>query len=113
MAELGWPGCVNARDSIGATPLMNAASSGFAGIIKALIVAGADVNAADIEGWTALMRACYLGHEEAARFLVAAKAAVIVRTFNGFTPLNCARGRGGHANPAIEALLLAAGATAL
>jgi len=32
---------------------------------------------------------------------------------HGFTPLNCARGHdGATANPAIEALLLAAGATA-
>ena len=31
---------------------------------------------------------------------------------DGRTPLSYARGRGGHANPAIEALLLAAGATA-
>ena len=30
----------------------------------------------------------------------------------GLTPLNLARGRTGHANPAIESLLLAAGATA-
>jgi hypothetical protein len=45
---------------------------------------------------------------------VAAKALVNARSTHGFTPLNCSRGRGfRRANPAIEALLLAAGATAV
>jgi hypothetical protein len=58
------------------------------------------------------MWACRNGRLESARLLVAAKALVYARSDDGFTPLNLAHGRGGHANPAIEALLLAAGATA-
>ena len=49
----------------------------------------------------------------AARALVASGANVNAVDRDGDTPLNCARGRYGHPNPAIEALLLAAGATAV
>jgi hypothetical protein len=111
--ELGWPGSVEARDSDGTSPLMFASYRSHAGNVKALLAVGADVNAADNSGWTALIYACRSGHLESARHLVAAKARVNTRSTYGDTPLNCARGRGGHANPAIEALLLAAGATAV
>jgi hypothetical protein len=97
----------------GWTPLMGASRRGHAGIVKALLAAGADVNAADNSGWTALICACCLGRLESARLLVAAKAPVNARDIYGYTPLNCSRGRGGNADPAIEALLLAAGATAV
>ena len=113
LVELGWPGSVEARDSAGSTPLMWASYRGHAGIVKALLAAGADVNAAKNNGWTALIYACFYGRLESARLLVAAKALVNARTTDGDTPLNIARGHGGgRANPAIEALLLAAGATA-
>ena len=81
--------------------------------MMALLVAGTDVNAARDNGLTALIFACYRGRLNSARLLVAAKALVNVRNTNGLTPLKCARGRGGNANPAIEALLLDAGATAV
>ena len=111
--ELGWPESVEARDVHGHTPLMFASMNGHAGIIKALLAAGADVNAANKGGETALILACALGHLEAARALVAAGANVNAVDEDGSTPLNLARGRSGRpANPAIEALLLAAGATA-
>jgi ankyrin repeat protein len=114
LVELGWPGSVEARDSHGWTPLMWASFWGHAGIVKALLVAGADVNAANNYGFTALIYACCFGRLESARILVAAKALVNARTTNGYTPLNCARGYSdATANPAIEALLLAAGATAV
>ena len=118
LVELGWPGSVNAQDFDGSTALMRATYRGHAGIVKALLVAGADVNAAvngaNCAGWTALISACFHGRLESARLLVAAKALVNARTTFGRTPLNCSRGyQGATANPAIEALLLAAGATAI
>jgi hypothetical protein len=71
------------------------------------------VNATDNRGFTALISACFWGHLEAARALVASGASVNAADHHGRTPLNCARGRDGYpASPAIEALLLAAGATA-
>ena len=110
--ELGWPGSVEARDGGGWTPLVFASAYGHAGIVKALLAAGADVNAANNQGSTVLIFACVHSHLEAARALVASGANVNAVDQVGRTPLKCARGRGGHANPAIEALLLAAGATA-
>ena len=93
---------------------MLASYRGHACIVKALLAAGTDVNAANKFGWTALIWACYHGHLESARLLVAAKALVNARSTSGFTPLSQARGfNGATANPAIEALLLAAGATAI
>jgi len=116
LVELGWLGIVEAWDVYGLTPLRWASYRGHAGIVKALLAAGADPNTcasnASNGGFTALIYACYFGHLESARLLVAAKALVNARTTYGETPLNCARGsRGASANPAIEALLLAAGAT--
>jgi ankyrin repeat protein len=109
--EFGWPGSVDARTAIGWTPLMCASNRGHSCIVKALLAAGADLNAATNYGWTALICACFHGRLESARLLVAAKALVNARSTDGYTPLHLARGRGGHANPAIVALLLAAGAT--
>ena len=112
LIELGWPGSVEARDSNGWTPLMTASYRGHTSIVKALLAAGADVNAANNDGETALILACEDGHLEAARALVAAGANVNAADQGGRTPLNCARGHhNATANPAIEALLLAAGAT--
>ena len=114
LIELGWPGSVDAQTERRWTPLMWASSRGHAGIVKALLAAGADVNAANNHGWTALIGASYHGHLESAHLLVAAKALVNARTTYGNTPLNYARGHSyGTANAAIEALLLAAGATAV
>jgi Ankyrin repeats (many copies) len=76
LIELGWPGSVEARDMQGWTPLMIASSCGHAGIVNALLAAGADVNAATNNGWTALLDACYHGRLESARLLVAAKTLV-------------------------------------
>jgi uncharacterized protein len=92
---------------------MCASYIGNAGVVKALLAAGADIDAANNEGHTALIWACFYGRLEAARALVAAGANVNAVGQYRWTPLNCARGRHGHANQAIEALLVAAGATAV
>ena len=113
LVELGWLGSVDARDVDGWTPLMIASINGHAGIVEALLAAGAGVNVASNGGRTALIWACFYGHLEAARALVASGANVNAVDQGGRTPLNLARGRGLRANPAIEALLLAAGATAV
>ena len=111
--ELGWPGSVNARDGRGYTPLMSASFRGHDGVVRALLAAGADVNAASEEGYTALIWTSYFGRESCAQLLVAAGATVDARSKRGLAPINFARGHGGAtASPAIEALLLAAGATA-
>ena len=111
LIELGWPGSVNPQKGGRLTPLMRASTRGHAGIVKALLAAGADVDAVNYAfGETALIYACYYGRLESARLLVAAKALVNVRDKEGFTPLNCSRGfNNATADPAIEALLLAAG----
>jgi hypothetical protein len=115
LIELGWPGdLVEARSQWGWTPLMGASICGHAGIVKALLAAGTVVNAARGDGWTALLDACYRGRLEIASLLVAAKALVNVMDAGGRTPLNLSRGfDGATANAGIEALLLAAGATAV
>jgi len=114
LVELGWPGSVEARGVYGWTPLILASHRGHSGIVKALLAAGANVNAASNRGETALICACFNGKLEAARALVASGANVNTVVRGGLTPLSCACGRGGAvANPAIKALLLAAGATAV
>ena len=112
LVELGCPGCIEKLDGWSDTPLINACISGSADIAKALIALGANVNAAGEEDKSALIRACRVGHLDVARVLVASGANVNAISVGGQTPLNCARGRHGHPNPAIEAFLLAAGATA-
>jgi hypothetical protein len=112
LAELGCPGCIEKPDGWSDTPLINACISGSADIVTALLALGANVNAAGEESKSALIRACRVGHLDVARILVASGADVNATSVGGQTPLNCARGRHGHPNPAIEALLLAAGATA-
>jgi hypothetical protein len=112
LIELGWPGSVNARTDILSTPLIWAGYRGNAVVIELLLAAGADVNAASTSKFTALLWSSFFGFESPAILLIEAGADVNALSSSGYTPLNCARGRGGHPNAAIEAALLAAGATA-
>jgi ankyrin repeat protein len=61
---------VDARDSIGVTPLMDAARTGNARLAKRLIELGADVNAADRCGYTPLIMAALFDHVDVVRLLL-------------------------------------------
>ncbi len=54
--------CVNARDADGNTPLLLAARYGFAGLVRALIAAKADLRIVNAAGHTASDAARVAGH---------------------------------------------------
>ena len=67
---------VNAADTKGRTPLLEAAWAGHAEVVKYLAEKGAKVDAADAAGYTALMRACEEGHAPIATYLISKGANV-------------------------------------
>ena len=69
------------------TPLMEAASGGYADIVKLLIDHGANVNAKSSVGNTALTYACCGGYEDVVKILLDAGADVEHQNENGHTPL--------------------------
>jgi hypothetical protein len=82
---------VNAKDTIGRTPLTHAAWGGHKEIVELLIAEGADVNAKDVFfGMTSLHRAAMEGHKEIAELLIDKGADVNAKTKNGTTPLDWA-----------------------
>lgn len=90
---------IDARDSYGATALMNAAHLGNAEMVKALIAAGADVNATDELGWSAVHKAVYnsdsdTGFPEIIDLLAKAGCDVNARIGYGISPLMLAAGYG-------------------
>lgn len=92
------------------TTVADAAKSGDAASVKALLKAGADVNAAQGDGMTALHWAATNGDAAMAQMLLAAGANVRATTrLGGITPLHLAT-QGGQAQ--VAAALLAAGADA-
>ena len=54
----------------GATPLFDAASSGFIESMEMLIRAGADIDHQDENGWTPLFQTCAFGYVHSAKFLI-------------------------------------------
>ena len=83
------------------TPLLLAATNGSAGVVKALLDAGANPNARSADGATALMTAAASGSVEAVRFLLGKGADVnAADTARGQTALMFAaaadRARGRH-----------------
>ena len=66
---------------------MEAASGGYADIVKLLIDHGANVNAKSSAGNTALTYACCGGYEDVVKILLDAGADVEHQNENGHTPL--------------------------
>jgi ankyrin repeat protein len=90
------------------TTLIQAARSGDAITVRALLEQGQDVNAATGDGMTALHAAAEAGHASIAEDLIAHGASVEAKTRIGsYTPLHLAA-LGGH--PAVAEALLRAGA---
>jgi uncharacterized protein len=83
----------NVADSLGETPLTQAANSNDAGMLRQLLAAKADVNLITRFGRTALGTAAFAGHCQAAELLIAAKADVEGNR-TGKTPLMEAACRG-------------------
>lgn len=105
-------GNVNARDSEGATLLMQAAHLGNLSAVNALIAAGAEVNASDAHGWTALMKSAYnaelnRGFADVVQALIDAGANIEASIGYGIRPLMLAAGYG---ETAVCETLLNAGA---
>jgi len=86
---------VNARNTVGWTPLHLAAEKGYLEVARLLVEKGADVNARDDDGTTPLHFAALWGHLEVARLLVEKGADVDARNNFGTTPLHYAA-LGGH-----------------
>ncbi|KAI5801180.1 ankyrin repeat-containing domain protein, partial [Geopyxis carbonaria] len=103
------------RDELEQTPLHAAAKAGHAGVIEALLSAGATVDAIckdpqnEIDdGYTPLHGAADFGHADAARLLIKAGATIDAKIEQSeWTPLGCAAAEGYHE---VVRLLLEAGA---
>jgi len=68
---------VDQSDHSGRTPLMAAASGGYAHVLAALLENAADPNVLDVNGWSALHHACRAGHRDVAMSLAKAGAAAL------------------------------------
>ena len=78
---------VNAADTNGRTPLIEAVFGGHIDAISELLKRGADVNPQDNDGWTALMEAAAKGRAEIVRTLLAHGADARVKNKKGWTAL--------------------------
>ena len=70
----------------------NYGNDGRVEVLRALIVAGADVDAADTDGKTPLHSACTVGHLESVEVLLAADAQRAPKDADDQTPLDCVKG---------------------
>ena len=97
---------VNAVDTNGRTPLIDAVFGGHLDTVDELLKRGADVNAQDGDGWTALMEAASKGRADVVRTLLARGADPRIRNKNGWTALKTTA----KCNTEITRLLRQAGA---
>lgn len=89
------PHVVNHQNEFGQSALQVAAANGHAGIVTALLAAGADANLINKEGNSPLHWACVTGQLECVKLLVeTGKADVSLRNKAGRTPLDEAYDRG-------------------
>jgi rhodanese-related sulfurtransferase len=98
---------INAVIANATTPLMKASHSGDRGIVRLLIMAGAEVSARNADGNNALWLACVGSHLDIIDMLVGAGIDLDNRNDNGATPLMYAASSG---KAAIVERLLAKGA---
>jgi hypothetical protein len=101
---VGWAAAAMAGP---AEDLINAAGSGDAAAVQALLAKGADINAKASNGVTALVAASYPGHLDVVQALLAKGADVNAKAIGSRTALDAATA-GGHAD--VSALLVQAGA---
>ena len=88
--HLAAGGDVNAKNDVGATPLLNATSKGHNEIAELLIDKGADVNAMSDTGRTPLYWAADSGYKEIIELLIAKGADVNAKTNDEKTLLDMA-----------------------
>ena len=81
---------INEADNRTYTPLYKAASEGNARVVRALVIAGADINATDQYGRTVLHWAAKTGKTEVVEKLVKAGANLNAKDFAGWTALHWA-----------------------
>ncbi|CAI9097502.1 OLC1v1033941C1 [Oldenlandia corymbosa var. corymbosa] len=86
-------GNVNARNSVGLTPLHIATWRNHIPIVRRLLAAGADPNARDGEsGWSSLHRALHFGHLAVASVLFQSSASIILEDSKLRTPIDLLSG---------------------
>ncbi|PJZ46995.1 ankyrin repeat domain-containing protein [Leptospira brenneri] len=85
---------INAKDSLGNSPLIKAADEEELVIAKFLIQRGANVNLRNLTGETAIYRAVYRGNLDLVKLLVGAGAETKVKTVGGISLAELAEERG-------------------
>jgi ankyrin repeat protein len=76
------------KDSVGSTPLHEAALKGQTAVVKFLLAHHAEVNTCDMYGQTPLFDAAMNGHMEAAKLLLLDGADINIKDNEGQTPLH-------------------------
>lgn len=79
---------IEARNALGATPLITASERGNLALVTLLLKQGAEIEARDKDGNTALHEASFNSHVHCVEVLLAAGAPTTIRNGLGFTPLH-------------------------